>query len=147
MNGMSQEEAPSRAVGTVLGMTAGVGAVVVFGGLGAALWLRWIWSRTPPSVRSTVPVRRRYAAVCVVWGAFVSGLLGWALTIRGLVRAFGDVANVDPSEKAKVLATSISEAMNMTAAGIGVQLIGCVLALVLGWTLLRRTAALVPRGE
>jgi uncharacterized membrane protein len=130
-----------------MGIVVGIAAVVMFGGLGAAIWLRWIWSRTPPSVRSTVPVRHRYAAVCVVWGAFLSGLLGWAMTLRGVVRAFGHVANVDPSEKARALAEGISEAMNMTALGIVIQLVGCVLALILGWKLLRRTAALASRGE
>ncbi len=147
MNAMSQEQAPPRPVGTLLGIAAGAGAVVVLGGLGAALWLRWLWSRTPPSVRFSVPVRHRQVAVCVVWGTFVFGLLGWAMTVRGLVRAFGDVASVDPSEKARVLATGISEAMNATAAGIVLQLLGCVFALVVGWTLLRRTAALVACGE
>jgi hypothetical protein len=128
-------------------MVTGAAAVVVLGGLGAALWLRWLWSRTPPSVRSAVPVRHRQVAVCAVWGTFVFGLLGWAMTVRGLVRVFGDVANVDPSEKAKMLATGISEAMNLTAAAIVVQLIGCVLALVVGWSLLRRTAALAPHRK
>jgi uncharacterized membrane protein len=147
MNETSQDEGPRRPVGTVVGMVTGAAAVVVLGGLGAAVWLRWLWSRTPPSVRSTVPVRHRQVAVCLVWGTFVFGILGWAMTVRGLVRAFGEVANIDPSEKAKVLAMGISEAMNATVAGIVVQLLGCVLAIALGWSLLRRTASLVPRGE
>ena len=78
-----------------MGMVTGAGAVIVLGGLGAALWLRWLWSRTPPSVRSAVPVRHRQVALCVVWGTFAFGLLGWAMTVRGLVRVFGNVANVD----------------------------------------------------
>lgn len=120
-------------------MLIGAAAVVVFGGLGAALWLRWLWSRTPLPVRASVPAHHRYAALCVVWGSFASGLLGLAMTVLGLVRAFREVANVDPSEKARVLASGISEAMNLTAAGIVIQLAGCLLALILGWTLLRRT--------
>jgi len=145
MNDASSKE--TRPIGTAVGMVIGGVAVALLGGLGAALWLRWLWSRTPESVRSSVPARHRYAAAGVVWGAFLSGVLGWAMTVRGLVRAFGDVANVDPSEKAKVLAMGISEAMNMTAAGIVVQLFGCVLGLVLGWTLLRRIAAQAPPGR
>jgi biopolymer transport protein ExbB/TolQ len=61
--------------------------------------------------------------------------------------AFAHVADVDPSRKARVLAEAISEAMNLTAAGIVAQLVGCVVALVLGWTLLRRTATLVSPGD
>jgi hypothetical protein len=138
----SGEHETQPPVGTVFGMVMGAVAVILLGGLGAAAWLRWLWSRTPASVRSTVAARHRYAATCVVWGTFASGLLGWAMTVRGLVRAFGDVAHVDPSEKARVLAEGISEAMNATAAGIVVQLLGCVVALVLGWALLRRTSAM-----
>jgi uncharacterized membrane protein len=121
-------------------MVTGAVAVAFLGGLGAAIWLRWLWSRTPPFVRSTVPARHRRAAVWFVWATFAAGILGWAMTVRGLVRAFGDVASVDPPDKARVLAEGISQAMNLTAVGIVIQLIGCVVALVLGWTLLRRSA-------
>jgi biopolymer transport protein ExbB len=47
--------------------------------------------------------------------ATLLGLLG---TITGLIGAFGAVANVSPSEKATLLANSISEAMNCTAFGL-----------------------------
>jgi biopolymer transport protein ExbB/TolQ len=47
--------------------------------------------------------------------ATLFGLLG---TIVGLIGAFGAVANVTPSEKATLLANSISEAMNCTAFGL-----------------------------
>lgn len=47
--------------------------------------------------------------------ATLLGLLG---TITGLIGAFGAVANVSPSEKATLLAKSISEAMNCTAFGL-----------------------------
>jgi biopolymer transport protein ExbB len=47
--------------------------------------------------------------------ATLLGLLG---TITGLIGAFGAVANVSPSEKATLLAASISEAMNCTAFGL-----------------------------
>jgi len=49
--------------------------------------------------------------------AMLSGLLG---TVTGLIRSFGSVAgeSVDPSQKARVLAQGISEAMNCTAFGL-----------------------------
>ena len=47
----------------------------------------------------------------------LSGLLG---TVTGLIKSFGSVAgeSVDPSQKARVLAAGISEAMNCTAFGL-----------------------------
>lgn len=47
--------------------------------------------------------------------ATLVGLLG---TVVGMISAFGAVANVSPSEKATILANSISEAMNCTAFGL-----------------------------
>ena len=47
--------------------------------------------------------------------ATVLGLLG---TIMGLIAAFSAVANADPSEKASLLSSSISVAMNTTAFGL-----------------------------
>jgi biopolymer transport protein ExbB len=47
--------------------------------------------------------------------ATLVGLLG---TVLGMIGAFGAVANVSPSEKATLLANSISEAMNCTAFGL-----------------------------
>ncbi len=54
--------------------------------------------------------------------SMLSGLLG---TITGLIKAFGAVGgeSVDPSQKARVLAEGISEAMNCTAFGLAVALI------------------------
>jgi biopolymer transport protein ExbB/TolQ len=50
--------------------------------------------------------------------AMLSGLFG---TVEGLITAFGSVAgkSVDPSEKARILAAGISEAMNCTMFGLG----------------------------
>ncbi len=55
--------------------------------------------------------------------AMLMGLLG---TVSGLIRAFGAVSgkSVDPSQKATILAQGISEAMNCTAFGLIVALIG-----------------------
>ncbi|MSP25566.1 MAG: MotA/TolQ/ExbB proton channel family protein [Myxococcales bacterium] len=51
------------------------------------------------------------------------GLLG---TVNGLIEAFGAVAgkSIDPSQKATILAAGISEAMNCTAFGLIVAIIG-----------------------
>ena len=128
-------------------MVIGALAVVIFGGLGVVLWMRWLWSRTPVAVRATVPDCRRRAVAWVVWGAFAAGLVGLVATVVGLVHAFGAVADVDPAQKAKVLAQGISDAMNYTAAGLVVQYIGCAVALVAGWKLLRLChAAAAPGG-
>ena len=48
----------------------------------------------------------------------VATLLGLLGTILGLIHAFGAVANANPADKATILASSISEAMNCTAFGL-----------------------------
>ena len=48
----------------------------------------------------------------------VATLLGLLGTIVGLIGAFGAVANANPADKATILASSISEAMNCTAFGL-----------------------------
>jgi biopolymer transport protein ExbB len=53
--------------------------------------------------------------------ATLAGLLG---TITGLIKSFASVAGVDPSMKATMLSKGISEAMNCTAFGLGVGIIG-----------------------
>jgi biopolymer transport protein ExbB len=53
--------------------------------------------------------------------ATLAGLLG---TITGLIKSFAGVAGVDPSMKATMLSKGISEAMNCTAFGLGVGIIG-----------------------
>ncbi len=53
--------------------------------------------------------------------AVMAGLLG---TITGMIKAFGSAASEDASNKAAALAGGISEALNCTAFGIGVSLIG-----------------------
>src|ERR1700733_2986985 len=57
--------------------------------------------------------------------AMLCGLLG---TVSGLIRSFGAVSgeSVDPSQKARILAEGISEAMNCTAFGLIVALIGLI---------------------
>ncbi|MGB8930418.1 MAG: MotA/TolQ/ExbB proton channel family protein [Anaeromyxobacteraceae bacterium] len=48
----------------------------------------------------------------------VATLIGLLGTIVGLISAFGAVANANPADKAAILASSISEAMNCTAFGL-----------------------------
>lgn len=60
--------------------------------------------------------------------AVMAGLLG---TISGMIKAFGSAAGADASRKAALLAEGISEALNCTAFGIGVSLVG-----LLGFSLL-----------
>jgi len=48
----------------------------------------------------------------------VATLLGLLGTIVGLISAFAAVANANPADKATILASSISEAMNCTAFGL-----------------------------
>jgi biopolymer transport protein ExbB/TolQ len=57
--------------------------------------------------------------------SMLSGLLG---TVSGLITSFGAVSgeSVDPSQKARILAEGISEAMNCTAFGLIIALIGLV---------------------
>ncbi len=50
--------------------------------------------------------------------ANLATLLGLLGTVSGLIHAFSAVANVNPAEKANLLAASISEAMNCTAFGL-----------------------------
>ena len=50
--------------------------------------------------------------------ANIATLLGLLGTIIGLIAAFTAVANADPSEKATMLSSSISVAMNTTAFGL-----------------------------
>jgi biopolymer transport protein ExbB/TolQ len=63
---------------------------------------------------------------------------GWALgTVVGLAKAFGAIGgeSVDPSQKARILAEGISEAMNCTALGVA---IGLPSAILLSFTMRRR---------
>ncbi|KYF57808.1 flagellar motor protein MotA [Sorangium cellulosum] len=71
-----------------------------------------------------ISARTSYLALCANL-AMLSGLLG---TVLGLIKSFGSVGgeSVDPSQKARVLAAGISEAMNCTAFGLGVAILGLV---------------------
>ena len=56
----------------------------------------------------------------------VATLIGLFGTILGLIHGFGAVATADPSQKATLLARSISEAMNNTALGLSIA-VSCMI--------------------
>ena len=60
--------------------------------------------------------------------AMLAGLLG---TIAGLIKCFAAVATADPSEKATLLASGISEAMHCTAFGLATAIPGLLFFSVL----------------
>lgn len=62
--------------------------------------------------------------------ANVAVLLGLLGTVSGMIAAFGAVANLPPADKARVLASSIAEALNATGFGL---LVSIVLFAAWGW--------------
>ena len=85
---------------------------LVVGGLAAITsWSLRLWKRR----RLLSPLARAVLLLMAASAAF--GLLG---TVVGLVKAFGSVGgeSIDPSQKARILAEGISEAMNCTAFGL-----------------------------
>lgn len=62
--------------------------------------------------------------------ANVAVLLGLLGTVTGMIAAFGAVATLPPAEKAKVLASSIAEALNATGFGL---LVSIILFAAWGW--------------
>jgi len=75
--------------------------------------------------------------VAVVAAAAAFGSIG---ALLGLIRAFGAVGgqSVDPSQKARILAEGISEAMNWTALALVFWVPSVIAALVLSRTNNRR---------
>jgi hypothetical protein len=70
----------------------------------------------------------------LVWFFVVAWLLG-SVAMWSLISVFGAVSgeSVDPSQKARILAEGISEAMNAFAFSTGLLLLGGVVMLVLTW--------------
>ncbi len=69
------------------------------------------------TILEVVPrIERRLPTIALM--ANVSTLFGLLGTIQGLIQSFGAVANADASEKAQLLASGISTAMNTTALGL-----------------------------
>lgn len=99
----------------------------VLGVLGtlATLWLvRRVWKR-----RTALPLAARGIAILIV----VAAAYGAFGTLAGIVMAFGAVGgeNIDPSQKARILAEGIAQAMNCTAFGLLIWVPSAIAALVL----------------
>ena len=75
--------------------------------------------------------------------ANIATLLGLLGTIMGLIAAFSAVANADPAEKANLLSSSISVAMNTTAFG----LITAIPLILFHTSLMGKTAAVADSLE
>lgn len=75
--------------------------------------------------------------------ANIATLLGLLGTIMGLIAAFSAVANADPAEKANLLSSSISVAMNTTAFG----LITAIPLILFHTNLMGKTAAIADSLE
>lgn len=75
--------------------------------------------------RESHPIERRTPYLAML--ANIATLLGLLGTISGLISSFAAAAQIDPTQKAELLATGISEAMNCTAYG----LVAAILALLL----------------
>lgn len=70
------------------------------------------------------PLEKRTSYLSML--ANIATLLGLLGTISGLIRSFAAVAQIDPSQKSTMLATGISEAMNVTAYGLVVAIFSLV---------------------
>jgi biopolymer transport protein ExbB len=68
------------------------------------------------TLRESPRIERRTGYLAMLGN--VATLLGLFGTIVGLIHAFAAVANANPADKATILASSISEAMNCTAFGL-----------------------------
>ena len=68
------------------------------------------------TLRESPRIERRTGYLAMIGN--VATLLGLLGTIVGLIKCFGAVANANPADKATILASSISEAMNCTAFGL-----------------------------
>ncbi len=68
------------------------------------------------ALREIPRIEKRIGLLATI--ANIATLLGLLGTVTGMIQAFGSVANVNPSEKATVLAEAISEAMNATCFGL-----------------------------
>ena len=86
--------------------------------------MRRVWRR-----RTERPLAARGIAALIVAAAAYGGLG----TLAGLITAFGAVGgeSIDPSQKARILAEGIAQAMNCTAFGLIVWVPSAIAAFVL----------------
>ncbi len=99
--------------------------IASLGGMFGTLWLaRRVWKRRSELTAPTKAI----AIVCAVAAP-------WAAvgTLIGVVKAFGAVGgeSVDPSQKARILAEGISEAMNCMALGVLVWIPSAIVVFIL----------------
>jgi len=73
--------------------------------------------------------------------------VGVGVSVLFLGRAFKDTDGADPSQKARVLADGISQAMNGAAGGLIVSLAAVVAALAFAVRLVRERRAARARGD
>jgi biopolymer transport protein ExbB/TolQ len=81
------------------------------------------------ALREAPKLERRTGYLAMIGN--VATLLGLLGTIWGLIGAFAAVANANPADKATLLSSSISEAMNCTAFGLAVAIPALVIYSVL----------------
>jgi len=75
-------------------------------------------------VKEGSPIERRTSYLSML--ANIATLLGLLGTISGLISSFAAAATIDPTQKAELLATGISEAMNCIAYGLIVAIFSLV---------------------
>ncbi len=99
--------------------------------IGLSIWARRMSRR--PGAPAYV---RRIPHVLV--GLWITELLCVGVTVGLLVRSFRSIDHVDPSDKARMLAEGISEAMNATFLGMIVFFVPAIVTTVLLVILSRR---------
>jgi len=102
---------------------------------------------TPPGAEPVVRATKSRNLLGLILSVVVfvaAPFVGAMVTFLALSRAFQDTAEVEPSEKARVLAEGISAAMNGAAGGLVVSLAALVSAIVFGVRLIRARRANQP---
>src|SRR5262245_11172349 len=108
-----------------LGVVCGLLLLMVLAGAALSARLLWqVWKRGPG-----VQIAARLTAALLLLGLTA----GFFATLVGLLRALAAVGGerVDPSQKARALAESISAAMNATAAGLAIVVPSLIVLLLL----------------